>query len=649
MSDVIWEPTEEYIRNSNVQRLMDRHEIKSYQDLIDRSTADIEWFWPAMMEDCGVEWYQPWEKLLDRGDSKSFEWTQWFLGGKINIAHNCLDRHAANAETKDKSAFIWEGEGGEVEEWSYGRLQSEANRFANFLRSVGMKRGDVVGFYMPMIPELMAAFWGCLKAGCPFVPVFSGFGPEALAVRMEDAEAKLLLTADGSFRRGKRFPIQPTCVEVADRVDSIEHVLVVERLGDQEITQKPGRDLWWHQAVTEQSDLFETEQLDAEDVAMILYSSGTTGKPKGTIHTHGGSTAQIVKELTYAFDVKPDSRFFWVTDIGWMMGPWQFIGVQHHGATHVLFEGAPNYPEPDRVWEMVARHRLTHLGISPTLIRLLMRSGTECVEKHDLSSLRFMGSTGETWDPDSYQWLFENVGQSRCPIINISGGTEMVGCLLSPLPITALKPCTLRGPGLGMDIDVFDDDGKPVRGQVGHLVCKKPCPSFTRGFLKDSERYLDTYFSRWPEVWYHGDFARIDEDGFWFLHGRSDDTIKIAGKRTGPAEIESALIEHPAVSEAATIGVPHEIKGETPVCFVILSPGHEASEDLRKELMDQVVKFHGKTLRPQELKFVTAFPKTRSAKIVRKIIRKKYLGDEDLGDISSIENPEAIDEIGRAL
>ncbi len=493
----------------------------------------------------------------------------------------------------------------------------------------------------------MPAFWGCIKAGCPFIPVFSGFGPAALSVRMEDAEAKLLITADGSKRRNKIVNLKPTCDQVADSVKSIRNVLVTKHLGDVDLDWNEGRDKWWHDIVDSQPDTFETEHMDAEDTVMVLYSSGTTGKPKGTVHTHGGATAQIVKELGFAFDVKPGDRFFWVTDIGWMMGPWQFIGVQHHGATHVIFEGAPNYPEPDKVWEIVERQKITHLGISPTLIRLLMRSGTEWTTKHDLSSLRILGSTGETWDPESYAWFFENVGSKRCPIINISGGTEMVGCLLSPLPITSLKSCTLRGPGLGMDIDVFDDDGKPVRGKVGHLVCKKPCPSFTRGFLKDPERYMETYFSRWPDVWYHGDFASVDEDGFWFLHGRSDDTIKVAGKRTGPAELESALMEHPAVSEAAVIGVPHEIKGQTPVCFVVLQPGTKESEELREELKQQVVKFHGKTLLPQDLKFVDAFPKTRSAKIVRKTIKAKYLG-ADLGDTSSIENPEAIEAIGKA-
>jgi len=648
MTDIIWEPTPEQVAAANVTRFMKKHGIADYQQLIERSTSDIEWFWPAMMEDCGVEWFRKWDKLLDRGQSRSFEWTRWFLGGKLNIAHNSLVRHARNSDVRQRPAFIWEGEDGSVEEWSYQRLDSESNRFANALRRLGLKRGDVVGFYLPMIPELMAAFWGCLKAGCPFVPVFSGFGPAALAVRMEDAEARLLVTADASVRRGKRVELMPTCDEVANKVTSLEHVLVVRRFADQQIPFHQGRDIFWHDLVPSQPAEFECEQMDSEEVAMILYSSGTTGKPKGTLHTHGGATAQIVKELGYAFDVKPEDRFFWVTDIGWMMGPWQFIGVQHYGATHVIFEGAPNYPQPNRVWQMVEQHRLTHLGISPTLIRLLAREGTEWVEKHDLSSLRITGSTGETWDPESYLWFFNNVGRGRVPIINISGGTEMVGCLLSPLPITALKPCTLRGPGLAMDIDVYDDDGRPVRGQVGHLVCKKPCPSFTRGFLKDPDRYLETYFSRWPDVWYHGDFASVDEDGFWFLHGRSDDTIKVAGKRTGPAEIEAALIEHPAVSEAAAIGVPHEIKGQVPVCYVVLAPGYQPSEELREELKLQVVKFHGKTLRPQDLKFAGALPKTRSAKIVRKVIRKVYLDETEIGDTSSIENVDAIEQLRQA-
>jgi len=644
MNEVIWKPYGDYMEKSNIKRFMDKHGIGGYQELITRSTKDIEWFWGAMMEDCNVEWFKPYDSILDLGNSKSFEWAKWFVGGKINMAHNCLDRHAKNPAKKNHPAFIWEGEDGSCRKWTYWDLYTEANRCANALRSLGINKGDKVGFYMPMIPELVVAFWACLKLGAPFVPVFSGFGAKALGVRMEDAEVKVLFTADKSLRRGKQVELKTACDEAAKMAPTIKHIIVKRRTGNGDVPWAEGRDIWWEDIVPNQSKDFETEETEAEDCAMILFSSGTTGRPKGTIHTHAGAMAQIVKELAYYFDVKPDDRFFWVTDIGWMMGPWQIIGVQHHGGTHMIYEGAPNYPNPDRIWDMVERHQITTLGISPTAVRLLMRSGLEWVKKHDLSSLRILGSTGEPWDPDSYMWFFENIGKKRCPVINISGGTEMVGCLLSPMPICSLKPCTLRGPGLAMDVDVYDDDGRPIRGGIGHLVCKKPCPSFTKGFLKDPQRYVETYFSKWPEVWYHGDWAHVDEDGFWFLHGRSDDTIKIAGKRTGPGEIEAALIEHPAVSEAAAIGVPDNIKGEVLVCFVLLQPGYEPSEELRGELEEQVVKFHGKTLRPKDVRFVAALPKTRSAKIVRNVIKKKYLG-EDVGDISSVENPEAIEEI----
>lgn len=647
MKEVIWKPYGDYITKSNIKRFMDKHRIKDYKELISKSTDEIDWFWNAMMEDCNVEWFKEYDTLLDLDASKSFEWAKWFIAGKINIAHNSLDRHAKDPFAKNRLAFIWEGEDGSIEKWTYFDLYTEANRCANALKELGIKKGDTVGFYMPMIPELIVAFWACLKIGAPFVPVFSGFGAKALAIRMDDAEVKVIFTADGSFRRGKQIELKTVCDEAAKICSGIEHIIVRKRIGKPNIPWVDGRDIWWEDIVPKQSRQFDTEKMDAEDFAMILFSSGTTGRPKGTIHTHAGATAQIVKELGYAFDAKPSDRFFWVTDIGWMMGPWQIIGLQHYGGTHIIYEGAPNYPHPDRIWDMVERHQITTLGISPTAIRLLKRSGLEWVEKHDLSSIRILGSTGEPWDPDSYMWFFENIGKKQSPIINISGGTEMVGCLLSPLPISPLKPCTLGGPGLAMDIDVFDDHGNPIRGGIGHLVCKKPCPSFTKGFLKDPQRYLETYFSKWPEVWYHGDWAHVDEDGFWFLHGRSDDTIKVAGKRTGPGEIEAALIEHPAVSEAAAIGVPHEIKGETVVCFVILQSDYSPSEELREELKGQVIKFHGKTLRPEDILFLNAIPKTRSAKIVRGTIKKKYLG-EAVGDISSIENPEAIEEISKA-
>jgi len=643
MSEVVWKPIKDYIEKANITRFMKKYNIKNYDDLIKKSTDDIGWFWDAVMKDLNIEWYQPYTKVYD--DSKGIQWTKWFIDGKINIVYNTLDRWA-KSDKKNNMAIIWENENGDTRRLTYEELYKEVNKFANALRRLGVKKGDRIGIYMPMVPEIVVGFLAAMKIGAISIPIFSGFGGHALASRLDIAEAKILLTADGSVRRGKQVNIKNEADKAADNVKSLEHVIVYKRLGN-EISWNEHRDIWWDEITADQSDECETEQMDSEDYAMIIFSSGTTGRPKGTVHTHGGALAQIAKELGYYFDVKENDVFFWLTDIGWMMGPWMIIGVHTFAGAFVVYEGAPNYPRPDRLWELIEKQKITHLGISPTAIRLLMTYGDEWPKKHDLSSLRLLGSTGEPWDPDSWNWFFEKIGNKKIPIINISGGTEIVGCFLSPLPITELKPCTLRGPGLGMDIDVFDDDGKPIRGKTGHLVAKKPAPSMTRGFWNEPERYIDTYWSRWPDIWYHGDWASIDEDGFWFLHGRSDDTIKIAGRRTGPAEIEAALIEHPAVSEAATIGVPDEIKGEDIVSFVILKPGYKVGEELREELKSQVVKIMGKTLKPRDIKFVRDLPKTRSAKIVRRAIKATYLGKENI-DISSIENPQSLDEIKNA-
>jgi acetyl-CoA synthetase len=641
MSKVIWEPYGDYLTKSNIRRFMDKHGIKSYDALVKYSTDDVARFWDQALEDLGVDWYKPYDNIMD--DSGGIAWTKWFLGGKLNIVHNCIDRHL-QAGLADKTCLIHEDNDGVVRELSYGELNAMTCKAANALKELGVEKDDCVGLYMPMVPELVAAFFAVLKIGAVAIPIFSGFGPTALAVRLEDAKAKVLFTADGSSRRNKPVRIKEAADKALEGAPSINHQIVISRMGFDDTPMTEGRDLFWHDVVDKQSNVCETEQLDAEARCLIIYTSGTTGKPKGTVHTHGGALAQCSKELGYAFDVKPDSRFFWVTDIGWMMGPWQLIGVQFHSATHMIFEGAPNWPDPDRLWDMVERHKITHLGISPTAIRLLMTYEPEWVEKHDMSTLKYLGSTGEAWDPESYKWFFDKVGGKRCPIINISGGTEILGCLLSPLPITPLKPSTLCGPGLGMDVAAFDNDGNRIEKGIGHLVCLKPAPSMTKAFLNDKERYIETYFSKWDGVWYHGDWAEIDEDGFWFLRGRSDDTLKVAGKRTGPAEIESALLEHPAAMEAAAIGVPDPIKGQDVVCIVVLTPGYEASEELREELKGQVIKHMGKTLKPKDLKFVEALPKTRSAKILRGVIKRKYLG-EDIGDIASCENPEAIEGI----
>ncbi|MBN2066364.1 MAG: acetate--CoA ligase [Candidatus Thermoplasmatota archaeon] len=643
MDEIVWKPTEEYIKNANITRFMKNYGIKDYDELIQKSTDDIAWFWDAVIKDLNIEWFQPYEKVFD--DSRGIQWTKWFVGGKINIVHNCLDKHVAS-DNKNNIAITWENEQGDVRKLTYHELYKEVNRFANALRELGIKKGDRVGIYMPMVPEIVVGFLAAMKIGAISIPIFSGFGGHALASRLEIAGAKVLLTADGSTRRGKPVNIKNEADKAAESVSSLEHVIVYKHQGI-DVSWNKEKDIWWQDIVSHQSDKCKTEHMDSEDYAMIIFSSGTTGAPKGTVHTHGGALAQISKEVGYYFDVKADDVFFWLTDIGWMMGPWMIIGVGNFGGTIVIFEGAPNYPNPDRLWELVEKHNITIFGISPTAIRLLMTYGDEWVRKHDLQSLRLLGSTGEPWDPDSWNWFFEKVGDKQIPIINISGGTEIVGCFLSPLPITDLKPCTLRGPGLGMDIDVFDDEGNPIRGKMGHLVAKKPAPSMTRGFWNEPERYIETYWSKWPNVWYHGDWAKIDDDGFWSLHGRSDDTIKIAGRRTGPAEIEAALIEHHAVSEAATIGIPDEIKGEDIVCFVVLKPDYKPTETLRQALKEQVVKIMGKTLKPRDIKFVSELPKTRSAKIVRRIIKATYLGEE-IKDVSSVENTSAIEEIKHA-
>jgi acetyl-CoA synthetase len=410
----------------------------------------------------------------------------------------------------------------------------------------------------------------------------------------------------------------------------------------------PGRDLRWSETLAAQPERFEARSLDPEHPLFIAYTSGTTGRPKGAVHVHGGFLVKIAEEVAYQADVHPGEILYWFADLGWIMGPWEVVGATALGATVFLSDAAPDHPAPDRIWDMVERHRITHLGVSPTLIRALIPKGEEPVRRHDLSSLRILASTGEPWNPEPWRWFFEVVGDGRCPIINLSGGTEVGACFLSPHPISPLKPCTLRGPSLGMDIDVVDANGEPVaRGQVGELVCRQPWPAMTRGVWGDPERYLDTYWRRFPGVWVHGDWASVDDDGFWFLHGRSDDTISLAGKRLGPAEVESVLADHEAVAEAAAVGIPHEVKGEAVWCFVVPRPDTDR-DGLDAALADLVAEHLGKAFRPSRVVLVDELPRTRSAKIVRRAIRAAVSG-EDPGDLSSLENPWALDAIRRVV
>ena len=638
-----WHPPPELVDGANVTRFMRRHGLEDARAARERSAAEPEWFWDAVVQDLDIRFDQPWHTVLDT--SRGPEWADWFVGGRLNVVTNCLYRHA-DGPGADRACVVSEREDGLAVELSWRELATLVRRCAAGLRAAGVNRGDRVAGYMPMTEDVVIQLLACAHVGAIFIPIFSGYAPPAAAERLRDAGAVLLFTADGTYRRGKWSPIKPNAdLAVAD-VPSIRHVVTV-RYYDEEIAWQAPRDVMWDRFL-DQGDEAAVESMGSMDPFLILYTSGTTGRPKGTVHSHAGTLVQVAKETGYAFDLKRDDRFFWLTDIGWMMGPWSILGGLFHGATILLYDGAFDWPVPDRLWEMVARQRISVLGLSPTAVRLARRAGVEPAEAHDLSALRILGSTGEAWDEESWEWYFTRVGQGRCPVINISGGTDIMGCFLSPLPVDPLKPCTLVGPGLGMAVDVWDEAGHPVRGEVGYLVATKPAPSMTRGLWNDPERYLAAYWSKWDGVWNHGDWARIDEDGYWFLEGRADDTLKVAGRRIGPAEVEGALMATGRVREAAAVGVPHPVKGEGIACFVVCREGVTPGEELRKELVEAVVLQLGRVDRPERVLFVTDLPRTRSAKILRRLVRARYLGEKDLGDLSSLQNPGALEAIDQA-
>jgi acetyl-CoA synthetase len=642
--EIVWRPTPETIQRSNLKKFMDKHGIKDFDELMSRSTSDVAWFTEAVLKFLDIKFQKPYTQVVDL--SKGIAFSQWCVGGQLNIAHNCVDKHFYSAAQK-RTAIIYESEEGNVRRLTYGQLYEEVNRCANMLRSHGFKKGDSIGLFMPMIPEIVIALLAIVKIGGIVLPLFSGFGAAAIVSRLNDAGAKGLITADGVFRRGQLVPMKPTADEAAAQIPTLQEMFVVKRANN-EVKMQAGRDNWWHDEMSQQSSFAELEPTSAEDPLMIIYTSGTTGKPKGAVHTHCGFPVKGAQDMAFGTDVQVGDTLYWMTDMGWMMGPWQVFGVTLIGATMFLYDGAPDFPNPDRLWKMTATHGVTVLGVSPTLIRALIKFGDDIVRQHDLSSLRAFASTGEPWNPDPWMWLFKVVGKEKIPIINYSGGTEISGGIVMGNPITPLKPCAFSAPCPGIAADVFDENGKPVRNAVGELVIKAPWIGMTRGFWKDAERYKQTYWSRWENVWVHGDWAAIDSDGLWYILGRSDDTIKIAGKRVGPAEVESVLVNHPAVAEAAAIAVPDEVKGNEIVCFCVLKPKHEANEKLRIELKDKVANEMGKPMKPKEIKFVKDLPKTRNAKVMRRVIRAAYLNQE-LGDISSLENPGAVEEIRRGL
>ncbi len=655
--EVVWKPTPEHIEQANLTTFMRLHSIQDFNELMRRSTTDVAWFTDAVFKFLDIQFYEPYTNIVDLSDGIQFP--KWCVDGKMNIIHNCVDKWVGVGTglapvQPDQKAVVFEGEEGITKTLTYEELYKEVNKAANALRSLGLGKGDAIGIFMPMTPEIVIALLAIAKIGGIILPLFSGYGAGAIVSRMVDADAKALFATDGAFRRGKAVEMKSIADEAAEQIPTLKHMIVLKRTG-QDVNMKPGRDHWWSLLTAPQPDSAPTEITSAEDPLMIIYTSGTTGRPKGALHTHCGFPVKAAQDMAFGTDVhgpsvaqvsdlRNNDVIYWMTDMGWMMGPWQVFSSLLLGATMFIYDGAPDFPSPSRLWELVEKHKINQLGVSPTLIRSLIPHGDEHFKKHDLSSLKCFASTGEPWNPDPWMWLFEKVGGERIPIINYSGGTEISGGIVMGNPLLPLKPCAFSAACPGIAADVVDENGKSVRNAVGELVIKAPWIGMTRGFWKDKQRYLDTYWSRWENVWVHGDFAAIDNDGLWYILGRSDDTIKIAGKRLGPAEVESILVRHGDIVEAAAIGVPHDVKGSELILFAVTRPGVVRSDALRRQLHEMVVAEMGKPLAPKSILFVSDLPKTRNAKVMRRMIRAAYLGLE-LGDTSSLVNPQAVDEI----
>ena len=644
----IWTPPKDVVDKANVTDFIQAHGIKSYQDLVRQSTSDIRWFWGNLPDWLELEWFSEPKDVYDA--SKGIEWTRWYIGGRINVAYNVLDRIVKRG-LGNRVAMTWIGEDDRVVQLTYNEMLDHVNRFSNLLVDLGVKKGDVVAIYAPIMPETVVAMLASMRVGAIASPIFSGFAPEAVADRLRMGEAKVVVTVDGYYRKGKVVKLKPSSDE-AIRLSGVQAKQVVVRRLNIDVPWDESRDLWYDKTIASKRPEFEPAETEAEDPAILMFTSGTTGKPKGAVISHAGMLLQPTKEHFFNLDIKPGwtgSRdvLWWITDLGWMMGPWMVVGSQTLGASHLSLEGALDYPTKDRVWAIIEKFKVTHLGFAATAARLLKALGRETYESHDLSSLRAFGNTGEPIDEDTWNWVVREVGEERRPMINLSGGTEIMGCFLLPSPVVPLKPTTLWGPGLGMDVDVYDDDGMPVRGRPGYLVAKKPAPSMTRGLWRDPERYIETYWSRFPGVWYHGDYALIDEDGFWYILGRADDVIKVAGKRIGPAEIETIINSHPDVAESACIGYPHPVKGEVIVCFALPKPGRTLGPEQLEQIKSIVAQRLGKPFEPEAVVPVNDLPRTRSGKIMRRIVRDAVLGKQ-VEQTPVLDNPDSVTAVKEA-
>ncbi|MFD0771718.1 AMP-binding protein [Bacillus sp. CGMCC 1.60114] len=640
MKQAVWFPTEEYKAKTRLYQWMQSLGYDDYETFYKKSIEDTAWFWGEAERAVGYQWMRPYTEVLDLANGIPF--AKWYVDGTCNVVESALSRWIAEDDTKAQKALIWEGENGTSKSFTYEELDHWVSCVANGLKHLGIEKGDRVTIYMPMIPETVVAMLAVMKIGAIISPIFSGFASDAVMTRVQAAGSKMIITADGFARRGKTVSLKDEVDKACEHCPSVEKVVIVRHAGN-EFTPHD-YDISWN-VLEKEKPFTHAEEMKSDDPLMLIYTSGTTGKPKGTVHTHAGFPLKSAFDASFGMNVKQGDRALWITDMGWMMGPFLLFGSLINGATMVMYEGVPDYPEPDRLWEMVDRYKVTHLGISPTLIRSLMAKGDTWVDKHSLQSLEVIGSTGEPWNPDPWMWLFETVCKGKVPICNYSGGTEISGGIFGNVLIKPIAPISFNASLPGMAAVVLDENGAPVQNEVGELCLEKPWVGMTKSFWEEDDRYVSTYWSRFENKWVHGDWVLYDGEQY-IITGRSDDTLNIAGKRIGPAEYESILVKHHDVVEAGAIGVPDEVKGEVCHCFVVLREGTSFTSELKKELMSLVNSHIGKALCPKDIHVVEDLPKTRNSKVMRRVIKAAYLGKE-LGDLSSLVNPEVVTYIQR--
>jgi acetyl-CoA synthetase len=623
----VFEPRAEFSAQAHIKNM------QQYEMLYKQAQDDPEGFWASMAKE--LDWFKPWEKLLEWNPP----FAKWFVGGRTNIAHNCLDRHLTTAR-KNKAAIIWEGEPGDERILTYQALHREVCKFANVLKHLGVQTGDRVAIYMPMVPELPIAMLACARIGATHSVVFGGFSAEALRDRINDAQAKVVVTADGGYRRGGEIPLKQAVDEAIQQTPSIEHVIVYRRTGSP-VHMEPGRDHWWHELMANASEECPAESLDAEHPLYILYTSGTTGRPKGIVHTTGGYMLGTYLTAKWVFDLKEEDTYWCTADIGWVTGHSYIVyGPLANGATSLMYEGAPNWPEWDRFWRIIDKYQVNVFYTAPTAIRAFVRAGEQWPRKHKLTSLRLLGTVGEPINPEAWMWYHRVIGQERCPIVDTWWQTETGMIMITPLPgATPTKPGSATRPFPGIVADVVSRDGQSVPPNAGgYLVIKRPWPAMLRTIYGDPERYTRQYWSDIPGVYFTGDGARRDEQGYFWIMGRVDDVVNVSGHRLGTMEVESALVSHPLVAEAAVVGRPDEIKGQAIAAFVTLESGRTPTDGLKQELRQHVAKEIGAFARPDDIRFTDALPKTRSGKIMRRLLREIASGDEVRGDVTTLED-----------